>query len=150
MRRYLLLFLLGVAAANPPALSPAQQAWLVAWMNQLQVRADHPQYAAVRSYDKGELLAGNIDIDPPPVESEDPTLSRTTCDRVAEAVPAKAAERRRMQAAEGTCREAAPATQDPASACAREIAQVVALSRAERDMREDYRKGCKGRYPPAH
>lgn len=151
--RYCILALLlsSVALANPPSLTQEQHVWLVAWMAQLQLTPQDPDYQPVWDQFEVMLLDGDIVLPDPPVDPNyQPTMSEAGCNMFRDAIIGKGKECNDLKDSQDSCTAEIADPTEAAETCSAEMNAYMTCKTDLGDARMDYNADCDGRHPPDH
>lgn len=147
MRLFALCLLSTFAFANPPSLTPQQQAWVNLWVGQLnpspQIQDD------VRKSLEDLLLDGYVTLPQAP-DPLAPMLTETTCNNLRDTINATATQCQTKKKQRTDCEAQVEAGEEVGVECAAQISAHEACQRDLADYQIDYLDGCFSRYPPNH
>lgn len=147
MRLFALGLLSTIAFANPPTLTPAQQAWVNLWMG--QINPSPQNVAAVRTSLEDLLLDGLVSL-PDVADPLAPTWSEATCDILLAGIEDLGKQCNDKKKNKQNCEAQVEPEEEVSVECGAEINSYLQCQSDLTDARTDYRDSCKGKHPPKH
>jgi len=147
MRLLTLCFLSTIAFANPPTLTPEQQAWVNEWMS--QINPSQPNEAAVRRSLEDLILDGLVSL-PDVADPLALTYSEATCDIILTGLEDLGKQCDDKKKNKENCEAQVEPEGDASVECGAEINSHLQCQSNLDDVRVDYRDRCRGKYPPKH